>query len=67
MPEYSRQQQIDKVIAEEQAKLADIDERRKVRLAKGNNNPPSEGEEKKYKAIEEVIARLKSERSRFKL
>ena len=60
MPEFSRQQQIDKVIAEEQAKLAEIDERRKMR-----NKPPSESEQKKYAAIEEVIARLKTERNRF--
>ena len=66
MPDYSRMQQIDKVIAEEQAKLAEIDERRKAREARGNKNPPSEAEQKKYSAIEEVMTRLKGERNRFK-
>ena len=58
-------QQIDKVIAEEKAKLAEIDERRKARAARGNTNPPSEGEQKKYSGIEDVIKRLQAERSRF--
>eukprot|EP00325_Prymnesiales_sp_UTEX-LB-985_P020796 CAMPEP_0174736880 /NCGR_PEP_ID=MMETSP1094-20130205/67440_1 /TAXON_ID=156173 /ORGANISM="Chrysochromulina brevifilum, Strain UTEX LB 985" /LENGTH=59 /DNA_ID=CAMNT_0015940049 /DNA_START=70 /DNA_END=249 /DNA_ORIENTATION=+ len=56
-----RPEQIDALIAEEQAKLNEMDERRNK-----SGKPPSEASNKKYAAISAVIDRLKGERDRFK-
>ena len=57
---FNRRQQLEKTIAEEQAKLDYIDQKRA-----GRKGASSEGETKKYEAIKTIIASLKGELDRF--